>query len=227
MANNKKQPDIYAFKSKAAIILLLIITTVAATADLWSKHAVFNSMIGDGSKHANAATHEAEFLKALKSPQVPPADSPEFTRIILQRLNIHRDVMPFVRFTISTNPGVVFGFNALHRSVVNLATIVMIIAVIVFFCLSGRKDHWLHVAFGLILGGAIGNLYDRLFSYVPLPGLTPIQNHVRDFIDCSEIGYKWVFNVADAWLVIGVAMIMLHTIWTWQKEIHAKKMNKV
>jgi lipoprotein signal peptidase len=63
----------------------------------------------------------------------------------------------------------------------------------------------------MILAGALGNLYDRLFSVVqvPAPGAEPILRHVRDFIDLSQIGYKWVFNIADALLVIGVGILMI------------------
>ena len=68
----------------------------------------------------------------------------------------------------------------------------------------------------LILAGALGNLYDRLLSRVALPGFPPIEREVRDFIDCSRIPlpfgfrYKWIFNVADVWLVLGVIVLMLY-----------------
>ena len=40
--------------------------------------------------------------------------------------------------------------------------------------------------------------------------MDPILRNVRDFIDCSDLGYPWVFNVADVLLVIGVAILGLH-----------------
>lgn len=222
---DKKTKIMPAYKSAGAIALLVIVTALAAAADLWSKHAVFSAMLGDGSKYTQQASDEAKYLASFNNSDIPSADSQEFTRWVLQRLNIHKDICRGMDFTISTNPGVVFGFDAIPRPLVNLASVGMMLAVIVFFCFTGKKEHWLHVAFALILGGAIGNLYDRMFSYVSLPGLTPIKYHVRDFIDCSEIGYVWVFNIADAWLVIGVAMIVLHMLWSWKKEIRSKTIN--
>jgi len=79
-----------------------------------------------------------------------------------------------------------------------------------FFAVS-QADAWLmHIALALVLGGALGNLYDRLFSVVVLPGYEPIRYQVRDFIDCSELYYRWVFNVADTWLVIGAGLLAAH-----------------
>ena len=66
----------------------------------------------------------------------------------------------------------------------------------------------MHAALAFILAGALGNLYDRLFGAVSIPGFEPIRYQVRDFIDCSELYYRWVFNVADMLLVIGVAMLI-------------------
>ena len=80
----------------------------------------------------------------------------------------------------------------------------------------------MHVALALILGGAIGNLYDRLFSSVALPGLAPIRRHVRDFIDCSDLHYDYIFNLADAWLVIGVVMVFLQWLADARRERLAK-----
>lgn len=210
-----------AFRSWRLILVFVAIAAVGAAADLWSKHAVFNSMLNNPSIGI-AAQAEKEYLVSLNAPEVPPVENVEFTRFVLQRLHISEKICPGLEFTLSTNPGVVFGFDAIPRWAVNLATACMIVVVVVFFLCSPRNAYWLHVALALILGGAIGNLYDRLYSSVPLPGLTPIKYHVRDFIDCSSIGYKWVFNIADAWLVIGVAMIIIWQFRLAQKEKKAK-----
>lgn len=220
MNNQKNQ---LAFKSGRAWIFFLVIALLAATADLWSKHAVFNWLLGDTADLSIKASNDAEYLKECHQAELPPADSEAFSRIVLQRLHVHHDICTGLRFTISTNPGVVFGYKGMPRYFVNSFTIAMMIAVCVFFAVSGRRDYWLQAAFALIFGGAAGNLYDRLFSLVSIPPLAPIRYHVRDFIDCSEIGYQWVFNIADAWLVIGVAMVLLHSLWLWRKDMRAKK----
>ncbi|HNX26502.1 MAG TPA: signal peptidase II [Phycisphaerae bacterium] len=216
----KNQP---AYKSARAWTIFLSIAVLAAAADLWSKHAVFSWLLNDNSQQlSNKAANDAAYLKECHSAELPPADSEAFSRVVLQRLHIHRDVCRGLRFTLSTNPGVVFGYRGMPRYVVNIFTVAMMLAVCMFFSFCSRRDYWLITAFALILGGAAGNLYDRLFSVVSISPLVPIRFHVRDFIDCSDIGYQWVFNVADAWLVIGVAMVLLNSLWLWRKEMRNK-----
>ena len=84
-----------------------------------------------------------------------------------------------------------------------------------------------HVALAMILGGALGNLYDRLFSRVEIPGTTAtITRQVRDFIDLSEVrlklfshdlSYPWIFNLADVLLVAGVALLIV-CWWVHRKD---------
>jgi len=64
----------------------------------------------------------------------------------------------------------------------------------------------------LILAGALGNLYDRLFSEIAPLGMAPIERNVRDFMDLGDLYYPWIFNVADVLLVVGVALLCLHWI---------------
>jgi signal peptidase II len=106
---------------------------------------------------------------------------------------------------------VVFGWD-LPRWLVLLATATTIAIVAVMLLGAPRRGWGQIVAIGLIFAGAIGNLYDRLFSCVPLPGTEPIRYHVRDFIDASRLHYPYVFNVADVWLVVGVAYLVLHSL---------------
>ena len=214
----------WAIWSRRAVCLFLIVVVLGTTGDLLSKHVVFKNLLA-GSELQSRVQSESEWFKATQNPNItiPRDDSPEFTRMILMRLNIHRDVCPGLRFSLSTNPGVVFGFNAIPDFFVSVMTVFMIVVVLIFFATSHRKAYWMQVGFALILSGALGNLYDRLFSSVVLPGLTPISHHVRDFIDCSDLGYPYIFNVADAWLVIGVAMIVLWYLREWYKEVKYRK----
>ncbi len=144
-------------------------------------------------------------LESLRTHPGPP-QPPERT---LAEMRLSRQVVPGVRFTLSMNPGVVFGMP-MPRPLVTAATIVTVAVVTVFFAASPARARWTHAALALIAAGALGNLYDRLFAQVVLPGVEPICHQVRDFIDCSQIGYKWIFNLADAYLVIGAAMLILH-----------------
>jgi signal peptidase II len=58
----------------------------------------------------------------------------------------------------------------------------------------------LALAAGLVIGGAVGNVIDRVRL-----------GWVIDFIDVSRIGFPWVFNVADAAINVGVALLILET----------------
>ena len=112
-------------------------------------------------------------------------------------------VLPFFRFTMVWNTGVSFGlFGA--------GTLLGRVALVIFsLVISGFVGHWLWtthrirpaIALGLILGGALGNVIDRVYF-----------GRVFDFLDFSSIGFPWVFNVADSAITIGVALLVLDVI---------------
>ncbi len=119
-----------------------------------------------------------------------------------------RTLIPDVlRFQLSTNPGIVFGLRVPPWSVM-VATAAAVIMVIAIFATSWRRLWGLHVALGMVIGGALGNAYDRLFCTVMVDGRLHV-GEVRDFIDFYTISYP-VFNLADVFLVVGVLLIMLH-----------------
>ncbi len=115
------------------------------------------------------------------------------------------------------NEGALFGIGqgmGLFFAAVSVAAIAGI--VVVMWRPATRDDRWLVLALALVTGGIIGNLYDRL----GLPGLewhAPLERvgkpvlAVRDWIHCELPGIiDWpIFNLADTWLVIGAALLML------------------
>jgi signal peptidase II len=208
-ATDTQRPD-RAWRSVWPWGLFLTVAALGAASDLISKELVFD--------HYLEQPGLARWEKWTPVVLPPKQRDPEYTRYVLQNLHLSSEPVLGVRFTLSTNPGVVFGFDKLPRWIVNAFTGLAVVLMVGMFAASPRRDRWMHVALALILGGAIGNLYDRLFSSVALPDLPPIRYHVRDFIDASNLGYPWIFNLADAWLVIGVAMIAIH----WLREAHAE-----
>lgn len=77
------------------------------------------------------------------------------------------EVRPFwdgvIEFRRSLNPGAVFGLGAGRAGFFMAASVLALGFVVFLFTGSGERQRWLHVALGMILAGAIGNLYDRAF----------------------------------------------------------------
>lgn len=103
--------------------------------------------------------------------------------------------------TSHRNRGAAFGILQDQMWLFFIVTIVVVVG-IVYYLQTQVKYAGTGIAFGLILGGAIGNFIDRLF-----------RGEVVDFIDVKIIGYDFpIFNVADSCLVIGVILLMLFTL---------------
>jgi lipoprotein signal peptidase len=192
-----------ALKCPAAIILFLGVTAAGLAGDLASKHVVFQWLLDRPNLPEEVAAAR------LRLGDVS-------TTRILQDLHLRRRIMPGVSVTLQTNPGLAFGKGkGIPRWLVAGATLVTMAMVLYFFATSRPKARSVHVSLAFILSGALGNLYDRLFGQVLLPGVEPIRYQVRDFIDCTELYWLWVFNVADVLLVVGVGLLMIH--W-WRGE---------
>ena len=91
------------------------------------------------------------------------------------------------------NSGIAFGFFGSRTTIVIAVTAVAVGWMLWFFARSGRRHPVLPVALGLVLGGSISNLVDRIRL-----------GRVTDFLDLSA----WpAFNLADTFIVVGVAVL--------------------
>ncbi len=113
---------------------------------------------------------------------------------------------PFVRIVNWSNSGAAFGTFQEGNTVFSILAILVIAAILYYYPRVERSDWTLRLAMGLQLGGAAGNLVDRL-----------ILHRVTDFI---AVGAFPVFNVADASISIGVAVLILGV---WLKERQEKR----
>ncbi|WP_226832004.1 signal peptidase II [Brachybacterium sp. FME24] len=114
------------------------------------------------------------------------------------------DPQPFIgellQFTLLYNSGAAWGMGAEITPVVTCLQIAIVIGVIVF-AVKAVRSPWYTLALGLILGGALGNIHDRLLRP---PG--PFHGAVVDFLELPN----WpVFNVADMAVVGGAILIVL------------------
>jgi len=92
------------------------------------------------------------------------------------------------------NSGIAFGLFSSATAVVTVVTAFAVIWMLVFFARSGSRHPVLPAALGLLIGGSVSNLVDRIRLH-----------HVTDFIDL-----KWwpAFNLADSFIVVGVAILL-------------------
>jgi len=218
--------DLSALGHLSSHLIFWSVAIVALGLDLWTKSAVFS--------------------------RIQPEET---VQVVPGVLEFHR----------SLNDGAVFGSFTGYVGVFVIASIVALAFVFYLFAHSRRRHHGLHIALGLVLAGALGNLYDRAFVVADIidvhingrtdriigkvlpttddkhvrigawPGgelprtFTPDvvsirkQGVVRDFLKFSFrfpswfpvlAGYDiwpWIFNIADAALVCGVAVLLLHT----------------
>lgn len=107
-----------------------------------------------------------------------------------------------------------------HPTLLLLATALIIPAVVVLARSCRREEGTPLWSLGLMLGGAIGNLYDRVFvSEQVFYAAEPISG-VRDFISMSVPGvYRWpIYNVADIAIVAGVAVFAIWNIFWGEKN---------
>ena len=107
----------------------------------------------------------------------------------------------FFKLTNVFNEGA--AFSLFDGSKVFLIIVSIISILFLLYMMKDFKDSKLNnIAFGLIYGGILGNLIDRLFL-----------GYVRDFLDFNIFGFHYpVFNLADSFIVIGVITLIIDLI---------------
>ena len=115
-----------------------------------------------------------------------------------------------LHFTYVENTGAAFGSFKDHRWFFMITSTVMIIALVAYY-LAARPKDWITVtALAFITGGGIGNMIDRI-----------LLGYVVDFVDFTLINFA-VFNVADAFVCVGVGLMCLALILEARAEAKKK-----
>ena len=104
------------------------------------------------------------------------------------------DIVPGLDIVHVTNPGIAFGFLADGPALILPVTVIALLAIVAWFGFEGGRRSRMWLPAGLLSGGAIGNLIDRLRL-----------DHVTDFID---LPYWPSFNIADAAITVGVVILL-------------------
>jgi len=212
-----------AVRSVASHLRFWPVAVIGLALDLWSKHWAFATL------------------------------DPQTSKVIIPG---------WLNFQLSLNPGALFGIGRGYAPLFVGASVLALMFVVYLFVHSTPRHRSMHVALGLVLAGAIGNLYDRTMVtafvwdsprtrqhqvgvlleqqpdrvkigdypteknphwYSLGPNVTTgIRPVVRDFIrfDMQIAGVKlwpWIFNIADALLVVGVAILLMN-FWLERRE---------
>lgn len=106
----------------------------------------------------------------------------------------------WVRLSYTTNSGAAFGMFPAATVIFSIVAIVAIPVLLLARSYVADRAWWITVVFGMLLGGAIGNLLGRLRL-----------GHVVDFIDVGVGTLRWPsFNIADSAFVIGIIVLALY-----------------
>ena len=117
-------------------------------------------------------------------------------------------VNSFFSLFLVWNKGIGFGLFSFEKSsVYNGITIIIIIINLIIIYLISKENTPKTYFLAIILGGSLGNLFDRYY-YTAVP----------DFIDLSYKGYHWfIFNVADIFITLGIICLIFDELFNYKK----------
>ena len=118
-------------------------------------------------------------------------------------------LLKFININFIWNEGIAFGLlNFGNQSFYNLiSSLIAIISLVILF-LTFKNKNYSGYFFAMVLGGSIGNLYDRIkFSAVP------------DFIDLHYNNFHWfIFNIADIFITLGILCLIYDEVFLEKKR---------
>ncbi|HEX8911669.1 MAG TPA: signal peptidase II [Humisphaera sp.] len=187
------RPSLANFRSVPALLAFGLTAVLGLTLDLWSKQVAM----------AHLAPYEPMYTQDAATGR--------------HRINVPDDKAPvsvlvvpgWLHFQGMLNEGAVFGIGQGQRWAFVVISIAALAFVLYLFA-SSSNHYFYQFILGLILGGILGNMYDRVtFGFV------------RDFLyifpgkrwpNTAHEVFPWIFNVADSLLCVGVALIFLYIL---------------
>jgi signal peptidase II len=131
-----------------------------------------------------------QLSKAMVLTMIAPLDQPSVT------------VLPFFNLVLVWNYGISFGMFAGHRQPLILTAMSLVIVAVLLVWMWRNSSTLVSCALGLVMGGAIGNVVDRLRF-----------DAVADFLDFHVAGWHWpAFNIADSCIFIGVVLLCISSM---------------
>ena len=115
----------------------------------------------------------------------------------------------FLNIILVWNSGIGFGLLSFEKEFLyNLTTLIIILVNFVILYLGIKSNNLKGFLFFIILGGSLGNLFDRLY-----------YSAVPDFIDINYNGFHWfIFNVADIFISVGIICLIFVELFFNKKE---------
>ena len=122
--------------------------------------------------------------------------------IHLDKNNLGSDIFnsAYLNIILIWNKGIAFGLLSFSETYLyNILSLIILIIILILIVMSLKSDGFKKYSLLLIVGGALGNLHDRIFF-----------NAVPDFIDFHVGNFHWfVFNIADIFISLGVIFMIL------------------
>tara|TARA_B100001121_G_scaffold299649_1_gene308624 strand:- start:1426 stop:1896 length:471 start_codon:yes stop_codon:yes gene_type:complete len=135
------------------------------------------------------------------------------SKIYILKLAENQDIFnitinSYLNIILVWNSGIGFGLLQFDETFIyNLITFLIVIINLIIIYLLFKSERIQQFLLSMILGGSLGNLYDRI-NYLGVP----------DFIDLNYNGYHWfVFNVADIFITIGIFSLIFNEIFMKKK----------
>ena len=121
---------------------------------------------------------------------------------------VNININQFINFILVWNSGVGFGLFSFEQSTIyNLITLIIILINLIIIYLIIKTKNFSKYFYLIILGGSLGNLFDRIY-----------YSSVPDFIDISYKGYHWfVFNIADIFISLGIICLIFAELLNYKK----------
>ncbi|MGB6229454.1 MAG: signal peptidase II [Litorimonas sp.] len=127
----------------------------------------------------------------------------------IARAGHHFEVSPILDISMFCNQGISWGLlqgdSPVKRWALFLFAAVMV--VVLYSVLASTKDRLSRLSLALLIGGAVGNAIDRA-----------LFGAVTDFANASDIGFNYVFNVADAAITVGITGLIVAMLLEWRAD---------
>ena len=123
--------------------------------------------------------------------------------VIISKLSssgiLEYEINSFLSFNLIWNDGIAFGlFSFDEQFYYNLISMIIIIVILIIIYVMIKSKGLEKLGFMMVLGGSLGNIFDRLF-----------YSSVPDFIDLHFYNFNWfIFNVADIFITLGVILLI-------------------